>query len=216
MVDSSKEVETREQIMEAARQVFMEKGLNGARMQEIADRAGINKALLHYYFTSKQNLFDQIFNEAFSQFWPNVAPHLKPETTFHELLKIIINIYINILKDNPSIPLFILSELHNNPDKLELRLRSTGIEFEKILFWFKSEIEKGNIYAIQPQEMMVNIIALCVFPFAGRPILQRVWYNNDSNAYDQFLESRASTLFSFIERALFTPQYLQTIKNNRP
>ncbi len=64
--------DTEEQILKAARKLFENKGFNGARMQEIADEAGINKSLLHYYFRSKEGLFDQIFLEAFKDFWPSI------------------------------------------------------------------------------------------------------------------------------------------------
>jgi AcrR family transcriptional regulator len=203
MADKVKETETRDQIIAAAREVFVEKGLNGARMQEIADRAGINKALLHYYFTSKQMLFDQIFSEALSHFWPNVASQVTPDMTLKEMLRIAVKAYIQLLCDRPFLPNFILNELYNNPDRLELLIRQAGLSTDYILKWIESEMDKGVIHRMRPAEVVVNILSLCVFPFAARPLAERVWFKNDQQAYDQFISERADTLIPFIERAIF-------------
>lgn len=203
MVEKVKEIETRDQIIEAAREVFVEKGLNGARMQEIADRAGINKALLHYYFTSKQMLFDHIFSEALSQFWPNVTNQIRPEMTLKELIRIVVKLYIQLLCDKPFLPNFILNELHNNPDRLEVLLRQSGINTDLILNWMETEMDKGTIHRMRPAEIVVNILSLCVFPFAARPLAERIWFKGNSTEYDQFISERAETLIPFIERAIF-------------
>jgi len=206
MAEKVKESDTRDQIIEAARDVFVEKGLNGARMQEIADRAGINKALLHYYFTSKQVLFDHIFSEALSQFWPNVASQMTPEMTLKELFRIAVKAYIQLLCDRPFLPNFILNELHNNPDRLEHLIRQTGISTDQILNWVSREMDKGTIHRMRPAEVIVNILSLCVFPFAARPLAERVWFKNNQQEYDQFIAERAETLIPFIERAIFIEQ----------
>ena len=73
------EADTEQLILEAAKKVFFNKGFDGARMQEIADVAGINKALLHYYFRSKDKLFEAIFFDAFQQFIPRVVENMNAD-----------------------------------------------------------------------------------------------------------------------------------------
>ena len=81
---SEQELSTEKTILEAAKKVFLDKGFDGARMQEIADEAGINKALLHYYFRSKDKLFDAIFEEAFKQFLPNISDIMVSDISIEE------------------------------------------------------------------------------------------------------------------------------------
>lgn len=206
MVEKAKELETRDQIIAAAREVFVEKGLNGARMQEIADRAGINKALLHYYFTSKQILFDQIFSEAMSQFWPKVANQITPETTLRELLRIVVKAHLKLMCDRPFVPNFILNELHRNPERLEVLIKQSGIDADLILNWISKEMDKGVVYRMRPEELVINIFSLCVFPFAARPLAEKIWFKSNQKAYDEFIEKRAETLMPFLERAIFIQQ----------
>lgn len=203
MTDTSKEKETREAILEAARDVFVEKGLNGARMQEIADRAGINKALLHYYFNNKETLFDYVFKEAFSQFWPKVNEELLRNAPFRSFVKAVVTTYVTMLRERPYLPNFILNELHANPDRLERLIKEAGFNPELMLAKIQQEIENGSCRAYDPKEIIVNIIALSMFPFAARPLVQRVWFDNDKEQYEQFINHRGETLVQFLDNALF-------------
>ena len=196
-------LETKQLILNAAREVSMEKGLDGARMQEIADRAGINKALLHYHFTSKEKLFDEIFNEAFSQFSPQIKNEMMGASSFQEFLKLFIRLYINMLIKRPYLPIFILNELQRNPDRIESLLKQSGINPETIRMMIQKEMDAGRMVRMNPGEVIINILSLCIFPFASRPMMQRVFWNNDIVAFDEFLENRVDTVYRFVARALF-------------
>jgi TetR/AcrR family transcriptional regulator len=203
MTDHAKETETREAILVAARNVFTEKGMNGARMQEIADRAGINKALLHYYFSNKETMFETIFQEAFSQFWPKVNEQLLANVAMRDFLKVVVGTYIDMLSQRPYLPIFILNELQNNPERLERMIKASG--FNPLLLQKKveAEIQAKRCQPFDAREIIINIISLSIFPFAAKPLIQRVWYNNSEEEYAQFLENRKTNLIRFIENAIF-------------
>ena len=101
-----------EKILNAAQSVFIQKGMDGARMQEIADEAGINKALLHYYFRTKQKLFEAILKKVFSNILPNLMDMVHSDLPIEEKLGIFIENYIDLLMENPYLPNFILKENH--------------------------------------------------------------------------------------------------------
>ena len=103
---------TEKKILEAAKEVFIEKGNDGARMQEIADKAGINKSLLHYYYRTKEKLFESVFKFAFSQFAPKVLNAFDGDEDFFKQLEKFISIYIDIISKNAFIPMFILNEVN--------------------------------------------------------------------------------------------------------
>jgi len=106
----SKDLSTEQKILEAARQVFFDKGMHGARMQDIADKAGINKAMLHYYFRSKDKLFETIFTDASNHFFPMLNAIIDSDKTVFEKIEVLCIEYINQVGKMPYLPVFILSE----------------------------------------------------------------------------------------------------------
>ncbi|MFT3739236.1 MAG: TetR/AcrR family transcriptional regulator [Breznakibacter sp.] len=203
MTEQTQETQTREAILLAARQEFTEKGLNGARMQEIANRAGINKALLHYYFKTKENLFDCIFNEAFNQFWPVLNSALIEKMTLKTFMERVVVTYIDMLLQHPYLPIFVLNELHHNPERLQRLIKESGFDPNVLLAKIESEIAEGKCHPFNPAEMVINIISLSIFPFAAKPLIQRIWFENDPERYTRFLQERKHSLLTFLERAIF-------------
>jgi len=108
--------DTEERILESAEDVFTNKGLSGARMQEIADKAKINKSLLHYYYRSKEKLFRAVFKKAFVKLAPKSILILTSDIPLFEKIEKFSSAYIDIIIKNPSIPLFVLRELNRNPE----------------------------------------------------------------------------------------------------
>lgn len=203
MTDIIKEKKTRESILHAAREVFVEKGPNGARMQEIADRAGINKALLHYYFSNKENLFDTIFKEAFSLFWPKVNQEVMRNAPLNIFMKAMVTTYLDMLMQRPYLAIFILNELQSNPERLERLIKESGFDPQLLITKIEVEIAAGHCQPFNPKEIIINIISLSIFPFVSRPLVQRVWYDNDPEQFRQFIIERRESLIKFIENAIF-------------
>lgn len=201
MKEKDKNIEVR--ILNAARVVFLKKGYDGARMQEIADEAGINKSLLHYYFRSKEKLFTAIFEEAFHQFLPRIAGYFQAEMPLFEKIEKISGLYITLLSQNPHIPMFILHEVQNNPDLIVDKLQNqAGIDPQVINRQIQKEVKAGILKPVDFRQLMVSLISMCVFPFAAKPLLLKFLFNNDIAAWEIFIEERKKFIPDFIKESL--------------
>jgi TetR/AcrR family transcriptional regulator len=189
---------TEEKILNAAQNVFIKKGMDGARMQEIADEAGINKALLHYYFRTKQKLFEAIFSELFKQIFPNLEMLIKSDKPIELKLSDFIERYIEVLLRNPFLPAFILKEINRDPDFFASIFKEKGIDPSKILEMFEKEMEAGNIVKMNPKDLIINMLSLSLFPFAAKPLMQLMLFENNTKAYNQFLKERKTTVKDFV------------------
>ena len=199
---SAKDLNAEEQILEASRKVFIRKGFDGARMQEIADEAGINKSLLHYYYRSKDKLFEGVFKEAFCKFIPTVGNIFNTDGDLFEKIEKFIDVYVDMLIANPYIPIFILNEINRNPEKILQMLKHSGIHPENFVKFIENEIKKKKIKQISPEHLIVNMLSLCIFPFAGRPVIQGMLFKNSKKEYDRFLTDRKKEITKFIFNAI--------------
>ncbi|MEA2041183.1 MAG: TetR/AcrR family transcriptional regulator [Bacteroidota bacterium] len=194
-----KEKTTETQILEAAKSVFMIKGKAGARMQEIADKAGINKSLLHYYFRSKNKLFDAVFEYVFQKFAPNLFDIFKEDIPFTEKICKFSDGYIDVISRNPFIPVFVINELNNKKsDKLIAGIKSLGVKTDIVEQQILEQIKQGNIRKIDPVHFMIDIIALNVFPFAAQPIINKMFFEDDNKGHQQFMRERKEHVKSMI------------------
>ena len=189
-------------ILEAAKTVFQRKGMTGARMQEIADEAGINKALLHYYYRSKQMLFEAVFFQAFSLIAPKLGSILNSEIGLFDKIRHFTKGYINFAMAHPYLPKFILQELNQNPEFAQKLIQHNNFPNIDI---FKNQIEtainNGKIKAIEPNQLFLNIMALTVFPFIGAPLIKGFTKINDTD-YNALLEERKTVVADFIINAI--------------
>jgi TetR/AcrR family transcriptional regulator len=195
---TDEEKNTEKTILEAAKKIFLEKGFDGARMQEIADEAKINKSLVHYYFRTKEKLFDAIFLEAFQKFVPRALQTIASDQDLFEKITAIIDTYIDMLIQNPHIPSFILHEINRNPEKIIGFFKEAKINPELFIQTFMAEVKKGTIRPIHPIHLIINMLSMCIFPFAAKPILKGIMFKNDENAYLQFIEERKKEVTEFI------------------
>ena len=194
---------TEEKILEAAKKVFVEKGNDGTRMQEIADEAGINKSLLHYYYRSKEKLFSAVFKFAFTKFAPNLMSDFENEDDIFKKITTFIHNYIDIISKNPFIPLFIINEVNKkNAGFIGVIIKNSGINIKVFEEAINTEIANKTIKPVDHKQLIVNIIALCVFPFISRQVVQIVIFDNDKNEYDLFLKSRKEEVSKLIINSL--------------
>lgn len=202
--------ETRIRILDAAREVFLRRGTTGARMQEIADEAGVNKALLHYHFGSKEQLAEAVFHRSAQQLVPPVIEALQSEAPLREKIRRAVEIYLTVLPQAPELPPYILSEMHFHPERMDrLVAMLTGKDAadlsERVFGVLGPQIDEavaaGTIRPISPRQLVVNIISLCVFPFAARPLLTML-LGGEEDTFDEFTEERADVLADFILGAL--------------
>jgi TetR/AcrR family transcriptional regulator len=196
---------TEEKILDAAVDEFIEHGRSGARMQEIADRAGINKALLHYYFRSKDLLFEAVFSQVIKRLLlPRLIAIIEEESDLFEMIRKFTGIYMEVLNNNPRLPFFILDEIRKNPTRLSNAILKSELPVDKLHHTVHKAIENGLIRPCDPRHIFVNLISLCVFPLLGRNLLQAVLFNNHTEDFDRFLESRKSEVAEFIIRSIQT------------
>lgn len=202
MIEQAKDTETK--ILDAAKEIFQHKGLSGARMQEIADKAGINKALLHYYYRTKDKLFEKVFDLAFSVFIPKIRDIvLSTDKTVFEKIEFFVENYINLLQKHPYIPGFVINELNRNPEIL-VQVFEKNVQFKEMNLFEKfdnqlqDEFNKGIIRLVDSRNLMTNVIGLCIFPIVARPIIQGIMFNNNKEEYDVFLAQRKKFVTDFI------------------
>lgn len=171
----AKEATTEERIKEAARKLFTQKGFAATRTRDIAEEAGINLALLNYYFRSKQKLFDLIMMENFRQFLGGMSMNfLDQKMTMEEKIGRMVSAYIDFLTEFPDLPLFILNEMQGNPSKLAARVSEELAPARSHFLKQLAEANKAGKVALEPFHFVANLVGLSIFPFVGRPLLQRV------------------------------------------
>ncbi|MBK8704071.1 MAG: TetR/AcrR family transcriptional regulator [Saprospiraceae bacterium] len=161
----NQEQNTEERIIAAAKEIFIQRGFAGARMQNIADKAGINKAMLHYYFRSKEKLFEVIFDEAFGTLMPRVQAILSSDKSVMGKLEDFIDQYIQLIAENPHVPIFIVHELSQDPDRFVDRIKSKGHfpNVAMILSQLQTEVAAGTLRPYNPVHLIMNVISMCAF-----------------------------------------------------
>lgn len=198
-----KDKNTEQLILQTARNVFIKKGLAGARMQDIADQAGVNKALLHYYFTSKNKMFDLIFEQEVGSLFGNLIAIISSDMPLFEKIEKIVALDIDRLTQFPSLPIFVLNEMSRNPEFVLKRLKKA--DMGKVMAGFQkqinNEIRKGNVRKITAEQLFINIQALSIFPFLARPMIKGL-LQLDETAYFAMIEKRKTEVAQFIISAI--------------
>ena len=200
----AKDKNTEELILNAAKSIFQSKGMDGARMQEIADKAGINKAMLHYYYRSKLLLFESVFNNAFSLLAPQLNAVLNDGSTIEDKVRNFTSNYITFIVKHPYLPNFIIQELNRNPGFIiKLKDNPNFLNLDKFKVQVEQEVEKGIIKPISAEQLFINIMALNIFPFVAKPLLM-AFTNTDDDAYKQLIEGRKTEVADFIINSIKT------------
>ena len=189
---------TEEKILIAAEKIFIKDGFNGARMQDIAAEAGINKALLHYYFRSKENLFHKVYQSKIQDFFPKMENVFKSNVSLIEKLEYYVDTHIEYLIKNPKVPMFILPALYQNPD-LVLDIPQNPLLI--LLPYLTQAMDKGEITYHDPKQLFISIMGLCLIPFIIKPIfMQKNAINEDE--FQKLLEERGSVVKKQIKAIL--------------
>ncbi len=192
MADEPLDTETK--IKEAAQKVFLANGYEGAKIRQIADEAGVNVALVNYYFRSKEQLFQQIYFETFSSFLGVIAQLLNEETPFEVKVWKLVDRYTDFLLANPLMPMFVLSEYRQSEQspvrqlKMKEMIRSTVFMRQ-----LNDEIEAGNFRKADPFQVIFSMIGSLVFPFIARPVVTYVGSFTD-DTFSVFVNERKQVI----------------------
>ncbi len=202
--------QTEQRILDAAHAVFMRSGTAGARTQEITKEAGVNPALLHYYFRTKERLAEAVFRRAACQLLPAVIGILASDAELEEKVEQVVQTELQHLSKTPYLPGYILSELAHHPERAgqlvsavtgmvpaEIGARISAVLRKQI----NARVRAGRMHPIEPEQFAVNLLAMCVFPFAARPMLMAM-LGFDKAGFDTFIERRRRELAPFFLRAL--------------
>lgn len=202
--------DTELRILEAARQVFLRRGTAGARMAEIAEEAGVNQALLHYYFRSKAGLAQAVFRRAAGDLFPAVVEILTSEAALEEKVRRVVEIELDTLLRHPFLPGYVLSELNHHPERVEqfveaiagVRVDDVGPPmFERLGAQIAVAVEAGELLPVAPEQFVINLLSLCVFPFAARPMITAIT-RMDEDAFRAMIRRRKTELPEFFLRGL--------------
>lgn len=198
-----------ELILSAAMDVFVEKGWDGARMQEIADRAGINKTLLHYYFRSKANIHRTIVERVFRMFFEQIETSLNEKDPLPTVLRKFIGGVTDAVGSNPRIPLFIMQELSQGGETVKGVLTQVvdgeNITLpERMFALIRKERAAGRIRPIDPLQFIITLLGACVYYFMAEPIFGAVAPTLDPDLFSRvrdreaFLAERKEAIFDVI------------------
>ena len=193
-----KDSNTEENILRAATSIFQKRGLAGARMQEIADEANINKAMLHYYYRSKQKLFEAVFMQAFKKLVPHINGIFNSEVSVFEKIRRFVDSYISFVVDNPYLPTFLIQEINNNPEFAKTFF-SVNIAPEPILFvqQISAEIKNGVLMPIDPKLLLLNLFSLSAFPFVASGLVKEI-LKLDEESFNTMMEERKTIIAELI------------------
>lgn len=203
--EKAPDTSTEEKIKKAALKLFTRKGYAATRTRDISEEAGINLALLNYYFRSKEKLFELLMAELLEQFFRGIVEIFNDEkTSLDEKMKMFVAQYTALLKEQPDLPLFIFHHLRANPGKLASRLEM-GRLFKSYFFnQLAREMERRKIRRIHPMQFVMNLLAMTVFPFIAAPLLKEV-AGIDGKMFDKLVE----------ERLTLIPQWMKVIMESK-
>ncbi len=192
--------DTESKIKAAARKVFKQKGFSATRTRDIADEAGVNLALLNYYFKSKEQLFKEIMRETLEMFKKSIIEFLNDDTIdFMSNLQRLVDSYIQLWLEEPDLPMFFIGELYNHQqewiDTINPRSMVVGSVFEKQMREFS-----GNP-TIETFQIFMNIMSLIMFPFVGKPIVQNL-VGVDDAGFRALIEERRKMIPYWVENMI--------------
>lgn len=191
---------TEQLIIDAAKKIFIKRGLAGARMQDIADEAGINKAMLHYYFRSKDKLFELVFNEAITTVIGRLGAILDEQLPIMEKITAVVHNYIDGISKTPYLPIFVLNEINQQPEMFVNRINGL-LGRNKVMGFMKEIVDAGKqgiIKEVSPVHLFLNIMSLCVFPFAARPMIQGV-LQQDNIQFNMIMAERKQVVTEVLQ-----------------
>jgi AcrR family transcriptional regulator len=194
----SVEKETEEKIFEAARTVFQKSGFEGARMQEIADTANINKSMLHYYYRNKDNLFFEVFKAGVKKIVPQLLAILDKDIDLKTKIGEIVEFYYLTFKEDPQLPAFIIYEMNQNTTRFKSFVKDHGIVLpQSYIDQVNTAIQAKLIKNIPPKQLLMNIVSLCLMPIVAKNMVQMLFQFDDDN-FQNFLNERRQIIPEFI------------------
>ncbi|MBM0654145.1 TetR/AcrR family transcriptional regulator [Capnocytophaga genosp. AHN8471] len=203
-MSNTKDTSTEDRIKAAARKVFHQKGFAGTRTRDIAEEAGINHAMLNYYFRSKEKLFEMVMMETMAQFFKGVNLMLNDEnTSLDEKIDLIVSNYVDLLLKEPELPTFILNEVRPNPQAfVEQNPIKEALTHSVLTRQYAEAVARGEITEPNLMQAILNVIGLVIFPFIAKPILTSI-INIPEEQYKALMLQRKTLIPQWIKAMLW-------------
>jgi TetR/AcrR family transcriptional regulator len=209
LVNVTNEDKSRQKILDAARSEFAEKGFDGARVEKIAHRAKINKAMIFYYFGSKEGLYREILKQVLGGIFKRISGSFQTELTADEYCEVFPRIYITYFKENPDFIRIIGYHLLRDPEGikkivLEILPELSHTKLRKNLFKTLSALyHDGRVSEPDPRQIMMNLIGLSIFTFMGLPMVE-AFSGMDIVRDEAFFETRIRSVTNLLKRGMLT------------
>ena len=205
-MSNTKDTSTEDRIKAAARKVFHQKGYAGTRTRDIAEEAGINHAMLNYYFRSKEKLFEIVMTETMAYFFQGVGTILNDESTsLEEKIERVVANYINLLLEEPELPTFMFNEVRANPEPFVANTPILkALEHSVLARQYAEAVAQGRITEPNLMHTVLNVISLVIFPFIAQPIFTAL-SRTDKEAYKALMLQRKTLIPQWIKAILFLP-----------
>jgi len=200
------EVNTEQIILEAAEAEFLEKGYGNAKTVAIAKRAGVSHSMLHYYFRTKEQLFQKIFKDKVQGFTQVFSVVFEQHTDFKEILRRMIETQFKFVAQNPQLPMFIIREILSNKENREWAIKTLFPHLFPFLSAIEKmltiEITKGTVRPIAIHNLLMNILSMNISTFIALPVLKENLHFEDNEMLENFLNERCESNVQFILNAL--------------
>lgn len=180
-------------ILESAKELFLQNGYEAVSTTQVAKKAGCNQALVHYYYRTKQKLFKIIFQEEIERMFMRLKEIPQDDISIEDFVSKVIDTQLEFMKENKNAPLFLIGELRNNPEILELLPENMSQYSKEILnrmrAFIKLKQSKGELQAIDVEDLLLDILSLNVFPIMTQSFFLKVW-GMTPQEQNTFLEKR--------------------------
>ena len=205
-MEKDETLSTRDKILFTAQQVFIEKGKDGARMQEIADQAGVNKAMLFYYFNNKELLYLEVLRSIVLRLFQKVNEVVISEQEPRKKLEQFVEAYINFLIENEGLPRIILREIASGGETIGMIFKETLSHDEnpisvKIHSLIEQSIQQGQFRKVDPIQTIISIVGMCVIYFIAYPLLRHIFSLKDIDQ-KKFIKERKKHIVDLLEHGL--------------
>ena len=190
------DVESR--ILEAATTVFIQKGLSGASMQDIANEAGISRTSLHYYYRSKDKLFEKVFEHVVGALISQQRYVINADMPLVEKMNLFVDHTLNFLLDNPGSVSFLVHELNATPERMIELIISRNLDIEKLKIQIAAEIKNNRRSEFDAAQFWASLIGMCIMPFVAKPMIVRFFLDESEEQFREFINNRKQHILDFL------------------
>ena len=196
VIDKIIDVESK--ILDAATTVFIQKGLAGASMQDIADEARLSRTSLHYYYRNKDKLFDIVFEQVVNAFATQLGDIMNADLPLDEKLKKFVAGYMDFMLENPGFVSFMIHDMNANPERLVKLILSRGFDLENLRKQIIAEMKNDHHNEFDIAQFWASMIGMCILPFVFKPMVTKFFLDESEEHFRLFINDRKQHILDFL------------------